>query len=1009
MKEENKMKSMKYIYKLSAALTLLSGLTFLSGCSKESAFEKTAVGEAEINFKPAVRSAASTKSDSGKLMETGVFTCEEGITIPFTHTVENAAASFATKGDLTNTSGETMALNEAGVSRFRICAINEDNSVFIPCSKNVNYVDGKWQAERTYVWKEAGDKRFFACAGFDETVTMSVTDDGSVDFKTKLVIPDKAEEQKDFIFAQTISDGDYDNDGVIDGTIALQFDHICTSVIFKCGTITGVDRIKSISIEGVTGCREYEVIFDVTGSLTEETTVTDTYTKTVYTIVDSALPAVGEMIGEPFILVPQGLEGQPVTLRIHATVYGRDYELISKIESGSWEAGKTNVYTIGYTAQFDPADDDPLCFTSEGPQTVCFHKKQADGSVANLEYSADGANWTAWADPEIPVEFNGTLYLRGLNANGFYAGEDTLAGVTEGFVFGDQSVPVTLSGDQMSIIDYRVKVQVPGRGCFAAMYAQQTCIKSAADLKLPATELTEYCYCAMFSGCSNMEYGPALPAMKMRTDCYGAMFSGCESLKECPALPATELASECYALMFFKCTSLEETCALPAMSVKYQSYGNMFSQCPKLEKACALPATELAENCYEGMFNGCENLTEAPAILPAAELAKGCYTRMFHKCTSLETAPVLPAAVLEYECYQDMFKGCSSLTYIQMLATDISATDCLDEWVKNVADHGTFVKDGGMNDIPVNSVSGIPVGWTVANPVQANCTADNWRTDEDYNRTLDFTVSPAAQASLAKAFKSKSLNSRIAPAATMSLMSQYEDIAFCCLSADMTETYLNLETFTKAAAAGDGTCVYERSTPFFLPDESAVYNYMAVAPANVNGLVTTIDGIGTHLDYTIPKNAAAQTDFAKGYNFGYTGNSVPMNFSHALAALRFKKGAFGIPGMEITEIRISNIADYGEYRTDNGLGWYWTTSVKDASSDFVLTFDESNPLTEDGSIIFVLPQASKGPNADAVITLVTNLTEAGSPVTLTYPLTSDYSWHEGCIFDYTVNVSVQSE
>jgi hypothetical protein len=66
-----------------------------------------------------------------------------------------------------------------------------------------------------------------------------------------------------------------------------------------------------------------------------------------------------------------------------------------------------------------------------------------------------------------------------------------------------------------------------------------------------------------------------------------------------------------------------------------------------------------------------------------------------------------------------MFYGCKKLNYIKMLATNISATDCLYNWVFNVANTGTFVKNHAMTSLPTASVSngyrGIPSGWTVVN------------------------------------------------------------------------------------------------------------------------------------------------------------------------------------------------------------------------------------------------------------------------------------------------------
>ena len=124
-----------------------------------------------------------------------------------------------------------------------------------------------------------------------------------------------------------------------------------------------------------------------------------------------------------------------------------------------------------------------------------------------------------------------------------------------------------------------------------------------------------------------------------------------------------------------------------------------------------LPSTTLSNSCYYEMFTNCTSLTTAPE-LPATTLDGYCYLSMFQGCTSLTTAPELPATTLAQGCYRDMFNGCSSLNYIKMLATDISATQCLNNWVYNVANSGTFVKNTSMTSLPTGN-SGIPSGWNV--------------------------------------------------------------------------------------------------------------------------------------------------------------------------------------------------------------------------------------------------------------------------------------------------------
>ena len=190
------------------------------------------------------------------------------------------------------------------------------------------------------------------------------------------------------------------------------------------------------------------------------------------------------------------------------------------------------------------------------------------------------------------------------------------------------------------------------------------------------------------------------------------MFAYCTSLSMAPELPATTLAGYCYSHMFVGCTSLNSAPELPATTLSQACYWSMFSSCRSLDIAPELPATTLAGACYSHMFYNCTSLSSAPE-LPATTLAGSCYYFMFYGCTSLNNAPTLPAVTLASSCYGYMFSGCSSLNEVTCLATDISATECTKNWLKDVAETGTFHKNPEMNDWPLNSVSGIPVGWNV--------------------------------------------------------------------------------------------------------------------------------------------------------------------------------------------------------------------------------------------------------------------------------------------------------
>ena len=247
--------------------------------------------------------------------------------------------------------------------------------------------------------------------------------------------------------------------------------------------------------------------------------------------------------------------------------------------------------------------------------------------------------------------------------------------------------------------------------CYAAMFAGCTSLITAPEL--PATTLADYCYNDMFNGCINLASAPSLPATTLANYCYNDMFLGCTRLASAPSLPATTLADYCYREMFWGCTNLTTAPELPATTLANNCYQNMFQDCRSLTSAPALPATTLAKACYYRMFGNCRSLTSAPE-LPATTLANNCYNRMFNSCMSLTSAPELPATTLAVGCYDSMFSGCINLNYIKCLATNISASDCTYNWVSGVqTSSGTFVKSASTDWSSKTGNDGIPAGWTV--------------------------------------------------------------------------------------------------------------------------------------------------------------------------------------------------------------------------------------------------------------------------------------------------------
>jgi len=217
-----------------------------------------------------------------------------------------------------------------------------------------------------------------------------------------------------------------------------------------------------------------------------------------------------------------------------------------------------------------------ICFSASSQQTVSltdmsqFPRFEKNEPV--LEFSYDGAKWTAWDYSALTFGISGhpLVYIRGKNASGFSTGSLKFSY----FCFGDGQIPVECDGSIMSLIDWEDK-----------------------DLKVIPCE---YCFYQLFMECSVMVSGPELPASALKPSCYGDMFAGCKSLIYAPELPAVELAASCYSGMFALCSSLVSAPELPAAELAEGCYSGMFGRCSALNYVKMMATDISAEFCLDG-------------------------------------------------------------------------------------------------------------------------------------------------------------------------------------------------------------------------------------------------------------------------------------------------------------------------------------------------------------------------------------------------------------------------
>ena len=262
---------------------------------------------------------------------------------------------------------------------------------------------------------------------------------------------------------------------------------------------------------------------------------------------------------------------------------------------------------------------------------------------------------------------------------------------------------------------------------YYSMFRGCTSLKNVPDLPSPKVEFYGYAY--MFSGCTSLETVPRdlLTVTSVGSEGCEHMFDSCTSLRNAPELPATSVASRGYVAMFANCTSLKEApSVLQAMKITQYAYASMFSGCTSLETAPEIDGVSGSSYCMENMFDGCTSLVTGPSAIHVQTLysngrASGMCKSMFAGCSSLETAPVIETENLTYnnrpveEMFMNMFNGCSSLGEIKVgfKSTVDTATNQLTDWVKGVADNGTFYMPADSAWEVTRGDSGVPTNWNL--------------------------------------------------------------------------------------------------------------------------------------------------------------------------------------------------------------------------------------------------------------------------------------------------------
>ena len=195
------------------------------------------------------------------------------------------------------------------------------------------------------------------------------------------------------------------------------------------------------------------------------------------------------------------------------------YINIAKVDFGRYDSGGEPQLNGLYIT---PADASAISVTPNDSYYT-LHGKY-------LKYSLNGKKWKDW-NSSVTIEPEQKMYLKGEDD---YVCNSSTSGkliASDGYY--------NVGGDISSLTNFITEVK---DYTFYKLFYNDSYIKDASSLLLPATILTANCYSHMFYGCASLTTAPELPATTLADRCYQFMFQGCTSLNNITML-ATDISA----------------------------------------------------------------------------------------------------------------------------------------------------------------------------------------------------------------------------------------------------------------------------------------------------------------------------------------------------------------------------------------------------------------------------------------------------------------------------------
>lgn len=353
-----------------------------------------------------------------------------------------------TKGTLVNTDGDNVdeldKFIDASGDNFKVTVYN-GTTPFIEAG-TVKYADGSWVNDPVAFWPQKTTLGFYAYANLpDGNTTVEVDHTKHIQKISSHTVPQEASKQTDILIS-----GYEATDGGSNGEVELTFHHPLTAVQFKMSKslsedgkmADNVDGIESITIHGVYSQGTAEQA-NASPSVFNWDTSDASYISVSQGEEGSILPLSDEttrIAGEPFILIPQEITSlHNISITVVLSINGHGVPCNATLNTGSWEAGMTYTYVVGYSDEldFETSEDSPdepsqvetsgFVITNTG-NVKCYARVKIVGNVVN-ESREVTHNWNprvgivSYDNDHNMIPFPGTAFSFTVTAGTFGSSE----------------------------------------------------------------------------------------------------------------------------------------------------------------------------------------------------------------------------------------------------------------------------------------------------------------------------------------------------------------------------------------------------------------------------------------------------------------------------------------------------------------------------------------------------------------------------------------------------------